>query len=221
MGKLIVIEGGDGAGKQTQFERALAKLRTRGPASYFDFPNYSSVVGRVIRESLAGDYGDFRNLHPKLAALPYALDRVAFRKSLYAALEMGHALCNRYTPSNAMYQAAKFSSHEEQEQFITWLEDLEYGELELPKPDLVIYLHVPYDVSQGLMQKRDKETFGGRPADQHERDTKYLRDVVDLYVRTALSRRETWKTIGCMKDGTLRSIEDIHQEVMFLIDQFT
>jgi dTMP kinase len=80
---------------------------------------------------------------------------------------------------------------------------------------------VPYDVSQGLMQKRDKETFGGRPQDQHEQDAKYLRDVVDLYVRTALDRRETWKTIGCMKDNSLRSIEDIHQEVMSLIDRFT
>lgn len=222
MGKLIVIEGGDGAGKGTQAERALEALRARGAqVEMFDFPQYKgSLPGALIGRALNGELGDFRSLNPYFAALPYTLDRVTARKDLHHAMfyETDYALCNRYTPSN-LYQAAKFEKEEEQDAFIAWLEALEYGELQLPKPSLVIYLHVPYDIGQKLVQQKAARAHvsGGQGAlDQHERDTAFVKDVIKLYHRTAGSRAD-WKIVECVRDGTMRSIDDIHQEVMGLI----
>ena len=211
-GKLIVIEGGDGAGKETQAKLALEALRqvesTIGPVFYFDFPNYDSLAGGTIRRALDREYGDFRNLHPRLASAPFTIDRAVMRDPLRAALEKGHALLNRYTPSNAMYQAAKFDEELEQQKFIMYMEMLEYEDLKLPKPDLVLYLHVPFEISHELARARGK-------LDQHEADEAYQRKVISLYQQTANERPDIWKIIQCTSsEGELLPREEIHHRVM-------
>ena len=208
-GKFIVIEGGDAAGKKTQANLALAKLQQTTTTAFFDFPRYEqSMSGKIVRDALDGKFGDFRNLDSHLASLPYTLDRVAAGAAMWDALSKGNVLCNRYTPSNSMYQGAKFADEQKQSQFIEWLEKLEYEEHNLPRPSILIYLHVPFDVSQKLME--------GRQKDQHEQDVAYLERVVELYLRVA-SRRADWGIIECVKDGELMSREEIHEKVMSLI----
>lgn len=210
-GKFIVIEGGDAAGKKTQANLALARLQQVGEVTFFDFPRYEqSMSGKIVREALDGAYGDFRNLDPHLASLPYTLDRVAAGPLMWDALKKGHVLCNRYTPSNSMYQGGKFLEEEKQNEFIRWLERLEYEEFNLPRPSLLIYLHVPFDVSQTLM--------AGRQKDQHEQDVEYLKRVIDLYLRVAM-RRADWKVVECIKDGQLMPREEIHAKVMEIINE--
>lgn len=221
MSKLIVLEGGDGAGKGTQAKRAFDALHAKGMrVEMFDFPQYKgSLPGALIGRALNGELGDFRNLNPYFAALPYTLDRMTVKDILWDAAFHGYALCNRYTPSN-LYQAAKFKTPAEQDAFIDWLEKMEYGELELPRPALVIYLHVPYDIGQKLVQQKAarEHVSGGQGAlDQHERDTAFVKDVIELYRRTA-SRRSDWRVVDCVREGTMRSVDDIHHEVMKLID---
>lgn len=215
MGKLIVIEGSDGAGKETQAKRAVSILEENHYVAYFDFPRYErSMAGALVGECLKGAYGDFRHLHPKLASLPYTLDRIGAQLDLRSKLMFGTVVCNRYTPSNAVYQAAKLS--EGQLEFIDWLEQLEYGEYDLPRPAVVIYLHVPFDFARELVrQKAGRAYLGGEQGsvDQHERDEQYQRDVIALYLETARSR-DDWHSIECVKGGVLRSIDDIHEEVM-------
>jgi dTMP kinase len=217
--RLIVIEGGDGAGKETQAKRAVSVLAENYDVKYFDFPGYErSMAGRLVGECLAGKYGDFRHLHPKLASLPYTLDRVDAKDNLITALgDDGIVICNRYTPSNAMYQAAKLTDG--RDEFIDWLERFEYREYALPRPAAVIYLHVPYDVSRELVkQKAARAYLGGEQGsvDQHERDEQYQRDVIALYLETAKARPD-WRVIECVRHGTLRTIGDIHEEVMSYI----
>ncbi len=209
-GKFIVIEGGDAAGKKTQANLALAKLQQQGEVNFFDFPRYEqSMSGAIVRKALDGAYGDFRNMDPHLASLPYTLDRVAAAPLMWEALKKGHILANRFTPSNSMYQGGKFLEEEQQNEFIRWLERLEYEEFNLPRPSLLIYLHVPFDISQKLMV--------GRQKDQHEQDVEYLKRVVELYLRVA-SRRADWKVVECIKNGELMSREEIHALVMEIVN---
>lgn len=221
-GKLIVIDGVDGTGKGTQAALAITALRSRGEVSLQDFPRYKeSKAGELCGMALKGDLGDFRNLHPKLASLPYTLDRIGAREQIKEALTRGHVICNRYTPSNAMYQAAKFQDPAERKTFIVWLEELEYEEHQLPRPDLVIYLGMPVATSRKLTEGKEAREYMDNVAqalDVHERDNDYLSEVAALFRATVSHRPDTWKLIECMRDGVLRSPEDIHAEVMNLID---
>ncbi len=204
---LIVIEGSDGSGKQTQADLALATLQANGRiVAYFDFPRYeTSLAGRMVKDSLTGKFGDFVGLHPKQASLPYTLDRAGARDDLVVALKRGVVICNRYVPSNSAHQGAKFAEIAEQDEFIAWLEMLEHDELKLPRPTTTFYLYVPFEISHTLME--------GRARDQHESNEPYLRKVIDVYLRIARERPD-WKVVTCVQDGKLRSREDIHQEVM-------
>lgn len=208
-GNLYVIEGADAAGKKTQAELALAALRRRGEkVSYFDFPQYGkTMAGALVREALDGKHGDFLGLDPYLASLPYTLDRISSRADLKSALRMGGALCNRYIPSNIGFQGAKLTSESKQDEFIAWLEKLEYEEYGLPRPTRVFYLHVPYDFSRKLLEGRKGV------ADQHEKSEAYQRTVIDLYHRLC-GRRSDWVNIECVRGGVLLSPADIHKEIM-------
>lgn len=221
-GPMIVVEGSDGSGKGTQAKRALEALQARGAqATMFDFPQYDTTLsGALVGRALKGEFGDFRNMSPYLSSLPYTLDRVTAKKALEEALAYGYVICNRYTPSNAAHQTAKLSSKSERDAFITWLESLEYGELKLPKPDLVIYLRVPYELGQDLVKKKDVRAHLGQTQgllDQHESDAVYMQSVIAMYEEIA-STRTDWRIIECVRDGAMRSIDDIHEEVMELID---
>ena len=146
--------------------------------------------------------------------MPYILDRARAKYLLLESLKEGHVICDRYTPSNIAYQAAKLPSRERQA-FIDFLEKGEYGELGLPMPDLVLYLHVPAKISSQLVTKKSKRSYLKRAGakDQHEADLDYQETVAALYLQLA-KKRGNWQIIDCLDNGRLLPREDIHLKVM-------
>ena len=222
MNKFIVIEGGDGAGKGTQAKLLVDRLSKETKVSFFDFPQYEkTLAGKLVGRYLKGEFGDPLLLSPYIASLPYALDRVAARDELYKSLEEGVVICNRYIPSNIGHQASKLPE-DKREEFVSWLEQMEYGELKLPKPTLVIYLYVPAEISSRLVEKKDARAYiGGENAkgakDGHEKNMEYQQKVIDVYTKMSKERID-WKLINCVEDGRLLSIEEIHDKIMGIVN---
>ena len=216
MGKLIVIEGTDGSGKSTQFELLAARLEREGRTFHrLRFPRYDQPSSALIRMYLGGDFGtDQEAVNAYAASTFYAVDRYAsYVQDWRQAYEAGDLfLSDRYTTSNAVHQGGKVPP-QEREAFFRWLYDLEYDRMGLPKPDLVVLLDMPTDLSQRLLRRREADTHTS--ADIHEQDAAYLarcretaREAADHY---------GWAVVSCARDGQLRPVEDIHQEVYALV----
>lgn len=215
-GRLIVIEGGDGAGKGTQaalLKTALEQLGNQVTA--LDFPQYDTPVGALIGRALKGEFGDWSTLHPELAFPLYTIDRVTARERIITALGQGVVISNRYTQSNIAYQMAKFTLLEKALDFARFLETLEHDTLAIPRPDLVIYLSVPTAVSQGLVAQKDtREYLGKRGAlDCNEANRPYQERVADMYALLA-EQYPYFRIINCAPRGEILSREEIHARVM-------
>lgn len=212
MGKLIVIEGTDGSGKSTQFRLLSERLENRGIAfKHLVFPRYSEESSALIRMYLGGQFGSNpTDVNAYAASSFYAVDRYASYKMDWGQWyeDGGTVLSDRYTTSNAVHQASKEPA-EGRKAFWSWLYDFEYDKLGLPCPDLIIYLDVPTDFTEKLMRHRESST--GTQADIHEKDLAYLATCRE----TGRSAAEFygWTVISCVKDGAMRSIEDIHEEI--------
>ena len=216
MGKLIVIEGTDGSGKSTQFKRMAERLEQENVAfRRLVFPRYSQESSALIRLYLGGAFGTKPgDVNAYAASAFYAVDRFASYKDDWGQWynDGGLIFSDRYTTSNAVHQASKEPA-EKQGEFLKWLYEFEYDKLGLPRPDLVIYLDVPTDFTEKMM--RSSEAATNTSADIHEKDLTYLatcrqtgRMAAEFY---------GWKVIHCVKDGQMRSIEDIHEEIYSLV----
>ncbi len=216
MGKLIVIEGTDGSGKSTQFKLLSDRLTQEGTAfKHIVFPRYSQESSALIRMYLGGEFGTKpSDVNAYAASSFYAVDRYASYKQDWGKWyeEGGLVLSDRYTTSNAVHQASK-EPEEKRPEFLKWLYAFEYDKLALPKPDLVIYLDMPTDFTEKLMRSREEKT--NTTADIHEQDMAYLatcrragKDAAQYY---------GWTVINCVKDGAMRTIEDIHAELYSLV----
>ena len=212
MGKIIVIEGTDGSGKSTQFRLLSEHLQKEAVEfKHIVFPRYSEESSALIRMYLGGEFGKKpTDVNAYAASSFYAVDRYAsFKKDWGQWYEDGGlVLSDRYTTSNAVHQASK-EQGQAQKDFLEWLYDFEYDKLGLPRPDLVIYLDVPTDYTERLLRHREQDT--NTQADIHEQDMQYLatcrktgRTAADYY---------GWTVIECVRDGAMRSIEDIHAEI--------
>lgn len=212
MGKLIVIEGTDGSGKSTQFRKLWEHLQADGvPFQHIVFPRYSEDSSALIRMYLGGQFGDKpSDVNAYAASSFYAVDRFASYKMDWGKWyeEGGLVLSDRYTTSNAVHQASK-EPEEKQAEFLKWLYDFEYDKLGLPRPDLTIYLDVPTDFTEKLLRHREADT--NTKADIHEKDMDYLATCRNTGRKAA--GFYNWTVIQCVKDGAMRSIEDIHEEI--------
>ena len=212
MGKLIVIEGTDGSGKSTQFQKLSKRLEAEGVAfRHTVFPRYSEPSSALIRMYLGGEFGTDPNaVNAYAASAFYAVDRYASYKQDWGTWyeNGGVILSDRYTTSNAVHQTSK-EPVERREDFLGWLYEFEYEKLALPRPDLIIYLDVPTSFTEQLMRRREADT--NTKADIHERDTAYLATCREAG-RTA-AEYYGWTVIQCVRDGEMRSIEDIHNEI--------
>ena len=212
MGKLIVIEGTDGSGKSTQFALLSQFLTDEGHEfKKLVFPQYSEPSSALIRMYLGGEFGlNPTDVNAYAASAFYAVDRYASYKKVWGQWykDGGLILSDRYTTSNAVHQASK-ESGEKKDQFLKWLYEFEYDKLGLPCPDLVIYLDVPTSFTEKLMRHREQET--NTKADIHEKDMQYLATCRESGREAA--RFYGWTVIECVRDGKMRSIEDIHNEI--------
>ena len=216
MGKLIVIEGTDGSGKSTQFKLLSQRLEEENhPFRRLVFPRYSEESSALIRLYLGGAFGTKpSDVNAYAATAFFAVDRYASYKQDWGQWyeDGGLVISDRYTTSNAVHQASKESA-ETQSKFLHWLYDFEYDKLGLPKPDLVIYLDVPTDYTEKMMRHREAET--NTKADIHEKDLEYL--ATCRRSGRAAAEYYGWKIVSCVRDGNMRSIEDIHGEIYGLV----
>ncbi len=212
MGKLIVIEGTDGSGKSTQFKLMSDRLTSEGvDFKHIVFPRYSQESSALIRMYLGGEFGtNPSDVNAYAASSFYAVDRFASYKQDWGKWYEagGLVLSDRYTTSNAVHQTSK-EPEEKQQAFLKWLYEFEYDKLRLPKPDLVIYLDMPTDFTEKLMRSREEKT--NTKADIHEKDLGYL--ATCRKVGKAAAEYYGWTVINCVKDGAMRTIEDIHEEL--------
>lgn len=215
-GRLIVLEGTDGAGKATQTRMMARRLEREGVAfQVVDFPRYGSPFAAPVERYLQGDLGERpEDVGAYAASTLYAVDRYAsYKEDWGKAYEAGALiLSNRYTTSNAVHQAPKLPE-EERWEYLDWLFDLEYRRLALPEPDLVVYLDLPAEISARMLQKRQEATH--TRADIHERDGAYLRSCREA--AQEIVRRLNWRRLDCSAGGGIRSPEDIHRELWELV----
>lgn len=212
MGKLIVIEGTDGSGKSTQF-RLLTERLTQEQVAFqkLVFPQYAEPSSALIRMYLSGEFGSRpSDVGAYAASAFYAVDRYASYKKVWGDWyeKGGLVVSDRYTTSNAVHQSSK-EPPEKREEFLHWLYDFEYNKLGLPRPDLTIYLDVPTDFTEKMMRSREAAT--GSHADIHEQDMTYLATCREM--GRAAAGYYGWTLISCVKDGKMRTIENIHEEI--------
>ena len=212
MGKLIVIEGTDGSGKSTQFRLLTERVTAEGrPFEKLVFPQYKEESSALIRMYLGGEFGSKpSDVNAYAATAFFAVDRYASYKKVWGQWyeNGGLILSDRYTTSNAVHQASK-EPEETRAAYLKWLYEFEYEKLGLPCPDLTIYLDVPTDFTEKMMRSREAAT--NTTADIHEQDLEYLATCR----RTGKAAAEFygWTVINCVRDGQMRSIEDIHEEI--------
>ena len=178
MGKLFVIDGTDGSGKQTQFDLLKEHLEKDG-ISYktVSFPNYDSPSSSLVKMYLSGEFGEnAKDVSPYIASTFYAVDRYAtFQKEFKKYYEDGGIiLADRYTTANMVHQAGKISNEQERDKFIKWLFDLEFNIYGLPVPSEVFFLNMPpYKVKELIKNRENKFTHSDKK-DIHERDERSL-----------------------------------------------
>lgn len=212
MGKLIVLEGTDGSGKSTQFRLLTARLKQeQRDFRKLVFPQYSEPSSALIRMYLDGEFGTHpSDVNAYAASVFFAVDRYASFKKVWGDYyrQGGLIVSDRYTTSNAVHQTSK-EPEASRPAFLEWLYDLEYNRMGLPRPDLVLYLDVPTDFTQALMRRREEETH--TQADIHEQDAAYLATCREI--GRAAAKFYGWTVIDCVKNGRMRTIEDIHEEI--------
>lgn len=210
-GILIVLEGSDGSGKGTQFNLLSERLKAAGyDVAVFDFPRYEQESSYFVRQYLNGKFGKATEISPFTASLFYALDRYEASIDIRAELSAGKiVLCNRYVGSNMAHQGAKFSDPVEQRGFFVWGDNLEYEMLNIPRPDMNIFLRVPAEVSHKLIANKNKRSYTDKSHDEHEADIGYMKKSVATYDVLCQLFPKDFVAIECTKAGKLMSIPQI------------
>ena len=217
-GKLIVIEGTDCSGKETQTKLLMEEMKKEGQkVEKFSFPMYDTPTGKIIGGPYLGKSyicdGWFSegatNVDPKVASLYYAADRVYNIKKITDLLDNGvNVILDRYVYSNMAHQGGKLSKKESREEMYNLLSTLEFGLLNLPVPDIRIFLHLPYEGSCILRQSRSKT----EALDQHEMSEEHLKLAETAYVEIA--EKFDFKTIECMEKDRIKAIYEISIEMI-------
>ena len=215
VGRFIVLEGIDSAGKKTQTQLLEKYLSENGyKTKSLHFPQYDTKFGKLVGNYLRGEYGKLDELPPEIPCLLYALDRYQFKDQLIADLRNDvYYVADRYTQSNLGFQGAKLQDQAKWD-LILWIEQLESR---IPQPDLIIYLHIPVEISQKLMATRSKKDYlQGATQDMHEADIEYQKRVVATYLEVAKGR-PNWVVIDCVADNELKSVDDIQSEIQDVV----
>ena len=220
-GKLIIIESGsDASGKATQTKRLFERLSEENSnISKVEYPNYDSESSALVKMYLRGDFGkNASDVDPYISSTFFAADRYASFKTEWEEFynNGGIVIADRYTTSNMVHQASKMDE-KDRDKYLDWLVDYEFNLYKIPEPDCVIFLDVPIEFSQKLMENRKNKITGEDKKDIHESDIEYLTKSYNnaLYI----ANKYNWKKINCVKDGTLRSIDDIHDEIYNIVKQ--
>ena len=219
MGLLLALEGIDGSGKGTQAARLAETAAARGyRVASFSFPLYDdNPFSRAVGAYLNGEYGSLDEVHPALSALLYACDRFHARPRLVAALEESElVICDRYVASNLAHQGSQLEG-EARERLLAWLEEVEYGEFQLPRPGLVVLLDAPATLARELVARKGARSYTKLEADILESDTAHGDASREIYLE--LARREGWHVVPAAgEDGTVRTVDDLADEIWAAVE---
>ncbi|HBL85380.1 MAG: hypothetical protein A2Y17_11770 [Clostridiales bacterium GWF2_38_85] len=211
--RLIAIDGLDASGKGTQTELLCQYLAGKGKEyTKLSFPEYDMESSALVRMYLRGDFGnDPNDVNPYAASSFFAVDRYAsYKLKWQKEYESGRLLiANRYTTANAVHQLSKLKKSE-WEYYLDWLDNYEFELLGLPRPQKVLYLCMPPELSLKLLEKRCRET--GIKKDIHEKSVEHIQKsyIAALYAAEYLG----WTKIDCSIDGKLRTMNDISQDII-------
>lgn len=218
-GKLITIEAGDGSGKATQTALLYQKLIAdkKQDICKVEYPDYKSESSALVKMYLHGDFGKTaQSVNAYAASTFFAVDRYAsYKMKWQKKYEQGALIiADRYTTSNMVHQAVKITEPKRREEFLRWLFDLEFTKMELPKPDVVIFLDMPPQYSDKLLQKRNANE---NTKDIHERDKKYLHHCYHVY--QDIAARYGWEKVSCVENGRIRNVDSIAQDVYEIVEK--
>lgn len=219
MSKIILIEGTDCSGKETQANLLLERLnKDFFKSEKLGFPMYDTPTGKIIGGPYLGKphimEGWFKegavNVDPKVASLYFAADRLYNVNKIYNLLNNNiNVILDRYVESNMGHQGGKLTNHNERLKMYYWLENLEYKTLGLPVPNIKILLYMPYQYAYILRQNRNEL------ADEHESSREHLINAEKAYLEIAGLFH--FDIVNCIKDNQIRSIDDIHEEVYEIV----
>lgn len=215
--KIIVLEGLDGSGKSTQFDKLTEYFKARGEKiKAISFPDYEQPSSTAVKMYLGGEIaGSADAVNAYAASSFYAVDRyISYKKFWEKDYNDGtFILAARYVTSNCIYQMTKLPQSE-WENYLSWLEDYEYVKLELPRPYKVIFLDMPIEISQRLMSGR----YNGDESkkDIHEKNVEFLHACRDAALFTA--KKQGWHIVECSKDGEPFSIDEIFGKLLEIIE---
>lgn len=217
-GKIIVIEGSDGAGKTTQIEFLKEYFKkNRIKFSDFDFPQYeNSFFGEFIGRFLNNEFGAVNGVSPYFVSFPFAADRFLAKDDLKKRKHEGQVvILDRYVGSNAAYQGARIKDPQKRKEFIDWLFEMEYQAYKIPREDLNIFLYVPIDIAQKLIIERSQKEYltGTKKRDIYEKDVNFQKAVSEIY-QSFCRKYKNWILVDCTKDGKILPREEIHAKVI-------
>lgn len=211
---LLAIEGIDGSGKGTQAAALAETARSRGRSvGLFSFPTYDgNPFSRAVADYLNGEFGSADEVHPELAAMLYAADRFHARRDLVDAVEQRDlVVCDRYVGSNAAHQGAKLDG-ETRERLLAWLDEVEYGEFALPRPDLVVLLDASVALARRRVGRKPARGYTTLEADIHEADAAHSSATRELYLE--LARRGGWLVVSTDN----RDADDVTAEIWAAVE---
>lgn len=221
-GKLIVIDGIDGSGKATQAKLLATSLKKEGfKVKTVDFPRYyDNFFGSLIGESLSGKFGDFIKVDPHIASVLYAADRFESGADIRSWIDQGYVvITDRYVSANQIHQGGKIANLKKRKEFLDWLEKMEYGVFKIPRPDIVIYLDVPFEVSREWLKKkvaiRKKKYLKGKK-DVAEDNLKHLKDSRNSALLLA-KENKNWVKVTCCKGMVCMLPEGVHEHVLMAV----
>lgn len=212
-GKLFVIEGLDGCGKSTQLE--MLKSKTDNNTRFISFPNYDSASGQIIKDYLSGKFVEENGKAGAYTASSfYAVDRyISYKTDWEKDYQAGKTIiAARYTSSNAIYQMTKLD-RAQWDEYLSWLEDYEYEKFGIPRPDKVVFLDMPIEVSQKLLSSR----YGGNEdkKDIHERNVDFLKACREAALYTA--KQKGWFILPCSDGENPFTPERINEQLSAMI----
>ncbi len=223
-GKLIVIDGIDGSGKATQvalLEKRLKKEKIK--VKTIDFPRYKdNFFGKLIGEYLSGKYGDFIAMDPHVASIMYAADRFETGGMIRKWLNAGYVvIADRYVSANQIHQGGKIVNQNERKEFLKWLDVMEYSTFKVPRPDMVIYLDVPFEVSSEWLKNKvaqRKKTYLNGRKDVAEDNLLHLKNSRESALGLQKQNKD-WEKVECCKNGVCLSPEQVHERVFSLVQK--
>ncbi len=222
MSIFIAIDGVDASGKQTHTELLADYFTAMGKkVRRLSFPMYDKPSSALVKMYLSGDFGEnAADVDAYCASTLYAADRFASFRSDWQKDYLNPdtiIIADRYVSSNMIHQAGKIDNICEKDKFLDWLFDFEFNLYRIPQPDMTVFLDMPPEYGRKLMAERTNKFSGGETLDIHERDFAYLEKSYEnaKYV----SEKFGWSCVECVKDGTIRTINEIQAEIIGIIEK--